>query len=69
MTGQKETDRDSSVWDDYECDIDGDMDDLVDDPECQDGFFWDCCDGKLGSVGCKRTRHRAGNPGEKKRRN
>lgn len=69
VTGQKEADHDSAVWDDYNPDVAGDMDDHVDDPDCQDGFSWNCCDGKLGSVGCKRTRHRATNPGEKKGRN
>jgi hypothetical protein len=62
-------DVDSLVWDDYNADVAGGMSDQEDDPECQDGFFWDCCDEKLESVGCKTTRHRAGNSGEKKRRN
>ncbi|KAK5191250.1 hypothetical protein LTR99_001633 [Exophiala xenobiotica] len=67
--GQKEVDLDSSVWDDYNWDVAGGMSDYEDDPECQDGFLWNCCDEKLGSVGCQTTRHCAGNSGEKKRRN
>ncbi|KAK7902930.1 hypothetical protein LTR67_002576 [Exophiala xenobiotica] len=65
----KMVDDNSSVWDDFNGHGGNRMEDHVDDPEYQDGFLWTCCDGKLGSGGCKTTRHRAGNSDEKKRRN
>ena len=55
----KEADFEDDFWADHDEDCHGDIDDLVDDPDVQDGFKWSCC-GELGDAeGCKWTKHKS----------
>lgn len=55
--GEKEADMESDMWIDHEEDHHGNIDDLVDDPEFEDGFLWSCCGGKVRSEGCIVSKH------------
>ncbi|PMD27004.1 hypothetical protein NA56DRAFT_697154 [Hyaloscypha hepaticicola] len=58
-SGEKEADFEDDFWADHDEDCHGDIDDLVDDPDVQDGFKWSCC-GELGDAeGCKWTKHKS----------
>ena len=53
------------MWDDMDYDCHGRPEDHEDDPDFQDGFYWSCCDGKIGSRGCVKTKHESEFSGSK----
>lgn len=45
------------MWWDHDERAHGDMIDLIDEPDYQDGFFWNCCDRRGDEDGCVKERH------------
>jgi hypothetical protein len=68
MLGDKEVDYKSSTWYDHDEDCHGAYDDLIDEPDYQSGFIWDCCDKTGDSAGCKTEEHKPVTTEEKKTR-
>lgn len=54
--GRKEQDDSSSAWEDDYGEM-GSPEDLVDHPDYQHGFKWDCCDQKVLEEGCVVSKH------------
>lgn len=55
--GTKTVDWDGDFWADHDEDCHGRIDDLIDDPDMEGGFMWDCCEGELASEGCTEMEH------------
>jgi len=67
--GQKEVYEDDDFWADHDNDCHGDPWDprLMEDPDLEDGYKWDCCDKLGGEEGCMQTKHKtAGQPKKSK---
>lgn len=54
----KEVDDDSPIWENHDSERDEHPDFLVDNPDYEDGFKWDCCAETGGENGCKHTKHK-----------
>jgi hypothetical protein len=49
---------DSDFWADHDEDCHGRIDDLIDEPDFEDGFQWTCYERLGGEDGCVRSRHK-----------
>lgn len=54
----KEPDYNSDFWADHDEKCHGVIDDLVDEPGYEDGFFWRCCEQPATLKGCRIGKHR-----------
>jgi hypothetical protein len=54
----KEVDDSDDFWADHDSNVGGDPEDLMDDPNYEDGFIMSCCDKRPYEPGCVISRHK-----------
>ena len=58
QSSYKMVDDDSDFWADHDEDCHGHYESFENDPDCQAGFIWECCERSGGEEGCMQDRHR-----------